>query len=219
MDKKITVKADVFDSFAEVVKALGNGRRLELVELLAQGEHSVDALTRMTGIALTTVSAHLQVLKQIGLVSTRRQGTTIFYRLAGDDVAELYVLAKAVGLRHSARLRETVREYMQEAETENVSRGVPVAMTGSMTVVDVRPLIEYEAGHLPGALSIPIGELADRYGEIPAGKPVIMYCRGEFCRLAREAAQWLRERGIEAMAMDEGVMEWRVSGEVEFDAA
>ncbi|MEV4126936.1 metalloregulator ArsR/SmtB family transcription factor [Nocardia sp. NPDC049707] len=216
MESSNSGKAMVFDAFANVVKAMSSGRRLELIELLAQGEHSVDALARMTGITVTTVSSNLQTLKHAGLVATRRAGTTIYYRLTDDDVAELYVAAKKVALRHSPGLREAVNTYMAAADPRGVAAGVPV-MTEGMTVVDVRPRIEFEAGHVPGAISIPLDELPDRYQAIPAGTGVLIYCRGEFCRLAREAAAWLCERGIEATAMDEGIMEWRVSGEVALD--
>jgi rhodanese-related sulfurtransferase/DNA-binding transcriptional ArsR family regulator len=212
-------KAEVLDSLAGVLKALANGRRLELVELLAQGEHSVDTLARMSGMAVTTTSAHLQTLKQAGLVRTRRQRTTVFYRLAGDDVAELYVAAKRVGLLHSPALRSVLGEYMGQVDAACEAPTIdPAAVTSNMTVIDVRPLQEYDAGHFPGSISIPLAELEQRYIEIPGGAPVVVYCRGEFCRLAREAAQWLRDRGIDAMAMDEGVIEWRATRTVDLDA-
>jgi len=205
-------KESVFDALADVVKSFGSGRRLELLELLAQGEHSVDSLARMSGIGLTAVSAHLQTLKKANLVRTRRVGTTIYYRLASDDVAELYVVAKRVALRRSPELREAVAGYMDQ-----VSPGVaaptidPAAVTSDMIVLDVRPGSEFDAGHFPGALSIPLAELDDRLGELPMDHLVVVYCRGEFCRMAREAAHRLRQRGLDACAMDEGVVEWRVS--------
>lgn len=211
-------KEVVFDSFAGVVKAFGSGRRLELLELLAQGEHSVESLARMTGAGLTAVSANLQTLKKANLVRTRREGTTIYYRLAGDDVAELYVVAKRVAMRRSPDLREVVLAYMDQVspgiETPTID---PAAVTSDMTVVDVRPGSEFDAGHFPGAVSIPLVELDDRAGELPMGHLIVVYCRGEFCRMAREAAHRLRERGLDACAMDEGVVEWRVSKGVNLD--
>jgi rhodanese-related sulfurtransferase/DNA-binding transcriptional ArsR family regulator len=213
-------KAEVLDALAGVVKAVANGRRLELVELLAQGEHSVEALARMSKMAVTTTSAHLQTLRQAGLVKTRRERTMVFYRLAGDDVAELYLAAKKVGLMRSAELRETVGSYLAEPDAGRLTPGIdPAAVTSAMTVVDVRPQEEFDAGHFPGALSVPLADLADRFGEIPTGTPVVVYCRGEFCRMAREAAHWLRERGVDATAMEEGVIEWRVTKEVDLDVA
>ncbi|MEV0945535.1 metalloregulator ArsR/SmtB family transcription factor [Rhodococcus sp. NPDC049939] len=209
----------MFESLAKVVKAMANGRRLELIELLAQGEHSVEALARMSGMGMTTVSAHLQTMKQTGLVRTRRERTTIYYRLAGDEVAELYLAAKRVGLQRYPDLRQSLVEYMEPVGgpyTLTIDRS---AVTSEMTVVDVRPREEFDAGHFPGAISIPLDELEDRFGEIPVGAEVVLYCRGEFCRLAREAARWLCDRGIDAKAMDEGVIEWRGTKEVDLGVA
>ncbi len=215
-----TAKADVFDALASLVKALGNGRRLELVELLAQGEHSVDELARMLGMALTTTSAHLQTLKAAGLVRTRRERTTIHYRLAGDDVAELVVAAKRVGLTRSPELRDTLSLYLADADGAATTPTIdPAAVTSSMTVVDVRPAQEYAGGHFPGALSIPLADLTARTGQIPPDRPVVLYCRGELCRLARQAAHQLRQHGFDAVAMDEGVLEWRANGTVDLDGA
>jgi len=216
MDHANTRKVDVFDALAGTLKALANGRRLELVELLAQGEHSVEELARMAGMAVTTTSAHLQTLKQAGLVRTRRERTTIHYRLAGDDVAELYVAAKRVGLIRSGELRETLHDYMSDARASAPTIN-PAAVTSAMTVVDVRPASEFADGHFPGALSVPLAELADRIHELPADRRVVVYCRGELCRLAREAAHLMRQHGIDAAAMDEGVIEWRASKDVDLD--
>ena len=211
-------KEAVFDALASVVKALASGRRLELVELLAQGEHSVEALSRMSGMAMTTTSAHLQTLRRAGLVKTRRAGTSIYYRLAGDDVAELYLAAKRVGLQRYAELRDTLVTYMDQADAPTPLID-PAAVTSEMTVVDVRPREEFEAGRFPGAISIPLDELGDRYREIPVGAEVVVYCRGELCRMAREAARWLREQNVDAKAMDDGVVEWRVSKQVDLEVA
>ncbi|MDQ5894429.1 MAG: hypothetical protein QG596_690 [Actinomycetota bacterium] len=214
-------KGSVFDALASVQKAMANGRRLELIELLAQGEYAVENLARVTGMALATASSHLQILKRGGIVRTRRDGTTIYYRLAGDDVAELYLVAKRVGLRHSPELRDSLALYM--AEVESAGAGAPLidaaAVDTGMTVVDVRPKAEYESGHFPGAISIPLAELQGRYSEIPADGTVVVYCRGEFCRLAREAAAWLCKGGFDARAMDEGVIEWRATHDVDLSDA
>lgn len=213
-------KTTIYNAMADVVKALANGRRLELVELIAQGEHPVERLARMTGMGVTTTSSHLQTLKQAGLVKTRRERSMIYYRLAGDEVAELYVAAKRAGLRRSAKLRETVGSYMGQIDTDRPTALIELsAVTSQMTVIDVRPREEFDAGHFPGSVSIPLPDLEDRYGEIPAGAEVVVYCRGEFCRMAREAAQWLCGRGIAAKAMDEGIIEWRVTKDVDLDIA
>ncbi len=213
-------KPAVFDALAEVVKAIANGRRLEVVELLAQGEHSVEVLARMSGMGVTTVSAHLQTLRRAGLVQARRERSTVFYRLAGDDVAELFLAAKKVGLLRSAELREVLSSYLAEADGGGPGLVIaPAAVTEGMTVLDVRPREEFDAGHFPGAVSVPLAELADRYTEISSSAEVVVYCRGEFCRLAREAAQWLRDRGVDAKATDEGVIEWRATKGVSLDVA
>ncbi len=213
-------KEDVVDALAAVVKAMANGHRLELIELLAQGEHPVERLARMAGMGVTSTSAHLQVLKRAGLVTTRREGTTVHHRLAGDDVAELYVAVKRVAMGRSAVLRDRFRAFMdQPAAGPEASTIRPEDVTAEMTVLDVRPHDEYLAGHLPGAVSIPFSELPERYGELPSDRHVVLYCRGQFCRFAREGAAWLRERGIRAVAMDQGVVELRADGGVVLDAA
>ncbi|WP_291750981.1 metalloregulator ArsR/SmtB family transcription factor [Cellulomonas sp. 73-92] len=202
------------------MKALGNGRRLELLELLAQGEHSVEDLARMSGMALTTTSAHLQRLKAASLVRTRRERTKIYYRLAGDDVAELFVTATRVGLARSPQLREIAQRYLTVADAPNDrSTIMPTAIDSGATIIDVRPAHEFAGGHLPGAWSIPLADLGDRTGEIPAGQPVVLYCRGALCRLARQAAHQLREQGFDAVAMDEGVLEWRARGSAALEGA
>lgn len=208
-------KGEVYEAFAGVVKALANAHRLELVELLAQGERSVEALAGLAGMRVTTTSGHLQSLKRAGLVRTRRQGTSVFYRVAGDAVVEVFVAAKRAGLLHSPELRDAVTAYL-DSPGARVPTIDAAAVTSHMTVVDVRPVIEFETGHFPGAVSIPLEDLPQRYGELDPQADVIMYCRGEFCRMAREAAAFLRERGLNARAMDEGVVEWR-AGECGLD--
>ena len=211
-------KADVFDRLATVVKAVGNGRRLELLELLAQGERSVEDLARTSAMALTTTSAHLQRLKAAGLVRTRRQRTTIYYRLAGDDVAALFVAAERVGLARSPELSQALRLYLTVDDGTSVAATTTAtSIAPGATVIDVRPAQEFAGGHLPGALSIPLADLDGRTGEIPAGRPVVVYCRGALCRLARQAAHQLCEQGFDASVMDEGVLEWRTRRDVVLD--
>ncbi|WP_159620037.1 metalloregulator ArsR/SmtB family transcription factor [Ruania rhizosphaerae] len=211
-------KLSVFEAFAEAVKALANGRRLQLMELMAQGEHSVEELARLSDMAMTTTSAHLQTLNRAGLVSKRRERTTIYYRLSGDDVAELYTAAKRVALHRYPRLGEAVDAYMGQPRAQGPVID-PSAVTSEMVIIDVRPTEEYEAGHFPGALSVPLADLEDRLNEIPAEAQIVVYCRGELCRMAREAAVLLRERGMDAQAMDEGIVEWRASKEIDLSVA
>jgi len=218
MEPQSVTKADVFDAFAEIAKALANGRRLELIELLAQGEHPVELLANMMHVRVSTVSANLQILKRASLVKTRREGTTVYYSLAGDDVITMYIAVKNAALNHSANLRNTVNAYMDAAGSGYSENNKTVVLSEDMTIVDVRPRIEYDAGHIEGAISLPLEELPERFKEIDKETPVALYCRGEFCRLAKEAAAWLRDRGYDAMALDEGIMEWRLKRGVDLIA-
>lgn len=214
---------EVYDQLAGVGKALASGRRLELLELIAQGEQSVEVLARESGMGVTTVSSHLQILRTAGLVRTRRQQTRIFYRLADREVATLMVLMKRVGQDLIPQLRAAVAEHTSGGAT--TGEEVPIADLAQMVepgvfMLDVRPAHEFHAGHYPGAVSIPLDELEERISEIPNERRVIVYCRGEFCLKARDAARMLRRaRGIDAWAMDEGVLEWRADGQACLDAS
>ena len=203
---------ELYDQVARVGKAIGHGTRLEMIELLAQAEQSVEDLARITGNAVTTTSSHLQVLKRAGLVLTRRDGTRIYYRLAHLDVAGLFVAMKAVA---SAVLPTSGPSNAVQSACPEVPMIRSIKDTEEAFMLDVRPEREYQAGHFPGAVSIPLADLLDRAGELPTDRRVIVYCRGEFCVLARDAARSLRARGIDAYAMDEGVLEWRASGAVD----
>lgn len=200
---------DTYDQLARIAKAMANGTRLALLELMAQGEQSVEALARGTGVKLTSASSHLQVLKTAGLVRTRREGTTIHYRLAGVDVARLVVAMTEVGAAHLPELRDRLgHDAVAEFSDDLAAR----MRSGAVVVLDVRPRAEFAAGHLPGAVSIPGDELAGRIGELPDRTHVVVYCRGELCAMARDAAALLRSRGVSAAAMDEGILEWRAAG-------
>lgn len=209
---------EAYGHVARIGKAVGSDSRLELLELLAQAEQSVDGMARLSGMGITSVSSHLQVLKNAGLVRTRRDGARIFYRLAGPEVAGLFVAIKDAAARflpdppvHGAKTAtgggdDTVRLIHTLEDSRDAF------------MLDVRPAREYEAGHYPGAVSIPLDELPARTGEVPKGRRVIVYCRGEFCLLARDAASLLRAEGVDAYAMDEGVLEWRARGDVDLTA-
>lgn len=217
----VDLKLVVYEQLARVSKALASGKRLHLLELLAQAERSVEVLARESGLGVTSVSSHLQILRAAGLVRTRRERTTIFYRLAGAEVADLFVGMKDFGLENLPDLRDALSDYLSTAghdeagETTVARRDVT---TGDVVMLDVRPRPEFDAGHYPGAVSIPLVELPARIGELSTDRLVVVYCRGEFCRLAREAARMLRAAGVDAAAMDEGVLEWLASGEVALDA-
>jgi rhodanese-related sulfurtransferase/DNA-binding transcriptional ArsR family regulator len=204
-------KAELFDSLARVGKALGSGKRLELLDLLAQGERSVEHLATAAGLGLSTCSAHLQTLRQAGLVATRRDGTKIHYRLAGPDVAALYALLRDVAGARSAEAAAARDAYLGPADTEAVDRDeLRRRLTaGDVIAVDVRPAEEYAAGHIPGAVSIPLDQLAERITELPADVEVVAYCRGAYCVLSHEAVRLLTDHGRPAVRLTDGMLEWR----------
>lgn len=183
----VNLKSALFEQLARVGKGLANGKRLELLDLLAQSERTVDALASAAGLNLTTASAHLQILKQAGLVSTRRDGTRIFYRLSGADVMDLFVRAREIAARYLPDVAAARDTYLGDAHSiSSIDRDelVQRMSAGEVTVLDVRPELEYAAGHLAGAINIPIGELAGRLGEIPEQSEVVAYCRGPYCVFA-----------------------------------
>ncbi|WP_112264146.1 ArsR/SmtB family transcription factor [Lentzea terrae] len=205
-------KTALFDQFARVGKALASGKRLELLDLLAQGERTVDALAKSAELGLTTASAHLQTLKQANLVVTRREGTKIFYRLAGDDVAQLFTLLRTVADDRLPDVRSAREAYLGD-DTEAVSRAelLDRVRSGRATVIDVRPAEEFAAGHIPGAVSVPLDELADRLAGLPADQEIVAYCRGAYCVLSHEAVRLLTAHGRTALRLADGMLEWRLA--------
>ncbi len=216
MDDIAEVKHGLAAQFARVAKALGHPRRIELVELLAQGERGVDALVSETGLPLTTVSSQLLVLKGAGLVGTRRDGTRVIYRLADDEVASLLASIQAASRACLPEVELIERTYfaVSAPERETVTREElrRRASEGTAIVLDVRPHVEYDSGHIPGALSIPLPELERRLGELPHDVEIVAYCRGPFCVLAEQAVRLLRQEGFEASRLDSGLPEWRLAG-------
>jgi rhodanese-related sulfurtransferase/DNA-binding transcriptional ArsR family regulator len=209
------LKADLFDHLARVAKALANGRRLELLDLLAQGERTVDALARSAGLGLTTTSGNLQTLKSAGIVATRRDGTRIYYRLAGPDVVDLYARLRDVAAGHLPDVAAAARAYLGPGGgVEEIGRDELLhrAHAGELVVLDVRPAAEYAAGHIPGAVSVPLDELTDRMAELPDGLEVVAYCRGRFCVFAHDAVRLLTARGRAARRLQDGMLEWRLAG-------
>lgn len=206
-------QAQLYDAFAASGKALASGKRLELLDLLAQGERTVDALAQAAGLNLTTASAHLQTLKQAGFVATRRDGVRIHYRLAGDDVAQLFALLRKVAEKHHAAVAAARDAYLGEDGAVEVTRDELCARVaaGDVVVLDVRPAEEYRAGHIPGAVSIPLAELPDRIGELPEDTEIVVYCRGQYCVLAYDAVRLLTDRGRRAIRLNDGMLEWRLA--------
>ncbi|MFE7276141.1 ArsR/SmtB family transcription factor [Streptomyces sp. NPDC057623] len=212
-NSKAGTKAQLYEAFAASGKALASGKRLELLDLLAQGERTVDALAKAAGLNLTTASAHLQTLKQAGFVATRREGARIHYRLAGDDVAQLFALLRKVAEAHQAAVPAARDAYLGEDDTAEVTHEELRARVaaGAVVVLDVRPVEEYRAGHIPGAVSIPVEELADRIDELPEETEIVVYCRGEYCVLAYDAVRLLTDRGRRAIRLNDGMLEWRLA--------
>jgi rhodanese-related sulfurtransferase len=206
-------KAALFEGFAQVGKALGSPKRLELLDLLAQGERSVEVLAGRAGLGLTTASNHLQILRQAGLVLTRKDGTKVYYRLTGADVAALWVQVRDVASAHLADVDRARSAYLGEDDVEEVTRDELLRRleAGDVTVIDVRPGEEYAAGHIPGALSFPVDELADRLAEQPAGATIVAYCRGAYCVMAHEAVRALTTEGLRAVRLTDGMLEWRLA--------
>ena len=208
-------KHDLFSQFARVAKALANGNRLEILEFLAQGERSVDALAKVSGLTVANTSQHLQQLRQAGLVTTRKQGVTVYYRLSDDDVVALLSMLRQVAERHLADVDRLVRSYLtvkDSLEPIPARELLARARDGLVTVLDVRPREEYAAGHLPGAVNIPLAELEQRLKDLDPAQDVVAYCRGPHCVLAFEAVARLRRRGLKARRLEEGFPEWKRAG-------
>jgi rhodanese-related sulfurtransferase len=208
-------KRDVFAQLARIGNALASSVRLELLELLAQGERSVHRLSALTGATVANTSQHLQKLKQAGLVLGRKQGQFVYYRVAGDDVIRMLATMSRVGEAHIAEIDRIVRLYFLAKdgfEPVAAAELLDRARKGLVTVLDVRPVEEFASGHLPGAVNIPVDQLARRLRELPKSKEVIAYCRGPYCLMSFEAVQLLRKKGMKARRLQNGLPEWRMAG-------
>jgi len=208
-------KDALFDAFSSVAQALGNGRRAEIVDVLAQGERSVDDLAGEIGQSLANTSHHLRVLARWGLVRSRRDGARVVYRLAGERVAELWGAVRDVAAHHVAEVSVLAGEYLGDrGDVEQVSAAelADRLSRGQVVVLDVRPEAEYRAGHIAGARSTPVEELDSKVGELTRDGEVIAYCRGPYCVYADDAVRFLRARGLEARRLDVGFPEWRRAG-------
>ena len=208
-------KKQLFEQFARVGRALANGHRLELLEFLAQGERTVEALAAVTGLSVANTSQHLQQLRQVGLVATRKQGLHVHYRLADTDVTALLGVMQKIAEKQFAEVERIVRTYLTTKDSlEPVSRDdlLRRAADGDVTVLDVRPPEEYAAGHVPGALNIPVKGLIAHLATLPPNQEVVAYCRGPYCVLAFEAVAQLRAHGFRARRLEEGFPEWKTAG-------
>ena len=207
-------KTALYAEFAAVGKALGNPKRLELLDLLAQGPRSVDALATAAALGVSTCSAHLQTMKEAGLVRTRRDGKRVYYSLAADDVAALWDRLRAVAQQHRPHTELARRAYLGPDDTDAVDSTELLRRLedGDVVVLDVRPQPEYAAGHLPGAVHVPLDELVDRLAELPDDREVVAYCRGQYCVLAHDAVRLLQAHGRTARRASDGILEWRLAG-------
>jgi len=210
-----SAKAALFDALASVAQALGSGRRAEIVDLLAQGERSVEEIASEIDQSVANTSQHLQVLARAGLARSRRKGTRVFYRLASDRVGDLWAAVRDVAVRHVAEVAVLADEYLGDrGEVEQVSAEELEQRLARDQVVllDVRPEPEYRAGHIPGARSAPLDELPSLASKLPRRREIIAYCRGPYCVYADDAVRLLHERGLKARRLDVGLPEWQRAG-------
>jgi rhodanese-related sulfurtransferase len=215
MSDERAAKGALFDAFASVAAALGNGRRAEIVDVLAQGERSVEEVAGEIGQSVATTSHHLRLLAKTGLARSRRDGNRVFYRLASERVADLWAAVRDVATRHVAEVTVLAGEYMGErVEVELLSaRELDERLEqGKVVLLDVRPEAEYQAGHIAGAVSAPLDRLESIARGLPKRRDVVAYCRGPYCVYADEAVRMLRARGLRARRLDVGFPEWRRAG-------
>ena len=208
-------KREVFSGLARIGTALSSPTRIELLELLAQSERTVEQLATMTGTSVANTSQHLQKLRQAGLVTGRKNGLYVFYRLVGDEVVSLLCALGRAGEAHLAEVERVVRMYFaqrDELEALPAKEVLERARKGLVTVLDVRPSEEFAAGHLPRAVNIPIHELEKRLNELPRRREIIAYCRGPYCLMSYDAVALLRTRGRKARRLEDGLPEWRAAG-------
>jgi rhodanese-related sulfurtransferase/DNA-binding transcriptional ArsR family regulator len=208
-------KNAVYEQLARVGKALSSGPRLELLDLLCQGPRTVEALAKEVSQSMANTSHHLQALRRARLVETEKQGVYVTYRIADPEVATFLLALRRLAESRLLEIEAVTREFQKSrGEMEPVDREALIRRVrdGAVTVLDVRPPEEYAAGHIPGAVSVPLPELKRRLAEIPKRRQVVAYCRGPYCVLAVEAVALLRKHGFKAVLLDDGVAEWRARG-------
>jgi rhodanese-related sulfurtransferase len=208
-------KDAIYEQFARLGKAISAPKRLELLDLLCQGPRTVEALAEQAAISVANASQHLQVLRAARLVGAEKKGLYVEYRLADDEVCGFFLALRELAEARLAEVEQVTREYfdqrgaMEAVEGDELLRRVK---SGEVTVLDVRPVEEYRAGHIPGAFSVPVDELKARLKELPRDRDIVAYCRGPYCVMAVEAVELLRKKGFKAHRMEEGVVDWRARG-------
>lgn len=208
----VTPKKRLYEHFAGVAKAIGSPNRLELLETLSQGERSVDDLAKSSGLSVANTSHHLHVLRVNGLARSRKEGLQVFYSLADDAVTSLLVNIRGVAESQLAEVERIVRENFDSCDTLSpVKRDelVNLVKRGEATLIDVRPESEYAAGHIAGAINIPVDSLQKRLKKLPKGQEIIAYCRGPYCMMSFEAVAQLRKSGMRARRLEDGYPEWK----------
>ena len=212
---KRAFKNQLYEQFARIGKALSSAHRLELLEVLAQGEHSVEAVARETDMSIANASQHLQVLRAAQLVEVRREGVYIYYRLADEQVFTLWQTMRQVGEARIAEIDRIVDTYLHDRnqlQPIGAAELLQRLLEDNIILLDVRPAEEYIAGHLPNALSIPVTELEARLTELPQDREIVAYCRGPYCVFADEAVALLRTNGYNARRLEQGLPDWRALG-------
>ncbi|MDK1016924.1 MAG: metalloregulator ArsR/SmtB family transcription factor [Actinomycetota bacterium] len=209
------VKDDLYEQFARIGKAVANSKRIELLDLLCQGERSVEALAEAAAMGVTNTSAHLRVLREARLVETRKAGTWVFYRLADETVCDFFLSLRDLASNRFAEVERVMRDYFEgrdQLDPVGTAELLARAGDGDVIVLDVRPGEEYEAGHIAGAISVPLGELEERLASLPKDSEIVAYCRGRYCVLAPQALELLHSHGFRARRLVDGLPEWRQAG-------
>ena len=205
----------IFEQFARIANAFASPKRLEIIDILAQGERDVESLAKYTNMTVANTSRHLQILKNARLVEVRRVGVRIYYRLADEDVVKCWIGLQSLAEKRTAEIREIARMFFESRDTmEPISKEelVKRLQKKEVVVIDVRPSEEYKSAHIPGAISVPLSELKNKLDEIPRDREVVAYCRGPYCVLSAEAMSILKKAGIKAVRLKEGLPEWKEAG-------
>lgn len=215
MNEDRRFKEAIYEQFARIGKAISSPRRLELLDLLCQGPRTVEVLARETHQSIANTSQHLQVLRAARLVESSKEGQFVTYRLANEEVGEFFHLLQGLAESRLAEVEQIVRQYFADREAmQPMDKETLLAQVrkGEVIALDVRPPEEYQAGHIPGALSVPLAELKQRLAELPKSRTIVAYCRGPYCVLAVEAVELLRRQGFKAVRLEDSVHDWRRRG-------
>ncbi|MBN2340724.1 MAG: ArsR family transcriptional regulator [Deltaproteobacteria bacterium] len=208
-------KDAIYEQFGRIGKALASPKRLEMMDLLCQGPKTVETLSRQADQTLANTSQHLQVLRAARLVESEKNGLYVTYRLADDNVCRFYQALRALAESRLFEIAAITREFMEQRDSLELVKSDELALRmhrGEVTLLDVRPTDEFESGHIPGAISVPLAELESRLAELPRDQQIVAYCRGPYCVLSVEAISVLRKKGFRAVRMEDGVSDWKAAG-------